>query len=109
MDSREMFERAASVASELARSARPEQMGLPTPCTEWDVAALLEHMAGGPAYMAGAVGADETAVQGWPDAAAVAAVSAGWPSPVRSTVGACRRPGSSGRWRRPPRARRWIS
>ncbi|MCB0998178.1 MAG: TIGR03086 family protein [Acidimicrobiales bacterium] len=76
MDSREMFERAASVASELARSARPEQMGLPTPCTEWDVAALLEHMAGGPAYMAGAVGADETAVQGWPDAAAVAAVSA---------------------------------
>ena len=63
-----MFERAASVASELARSVRADQLALATPCTEWDVSALLEHMAGGPAYLAAALGADEVGVGRWPDA-----------------------------------------
>lgn len=75
MDPLEMFDRAASSAAELARSVRPEQMTLPTPCAEWDVAALLEHMAGGPAYLLGALGVESPSA-GWPDAAAVDAVSA---------------------------------
>lgn len=71
-----MFERAAATASALARSVGADQLGLATPCSEWDVAALLEHMAGGPAYMAAALGADDPAVQTWPDVAAVEAVNA---------------------------------
>ena len=70
----EMFERAASVASGLARSVRPDQMSLSTPCSEWDVAALLEHMAGGPAYLLGALGVDDDDVGRWPDPAAIDAV-----------------------------------
>lgn len=71
-----MFERAAATASALARSVGADQRGLATPCSEWDVAALLEHMAGGAVYMAAALGADDRAVRTWPDAAAVEAVSA---------------------------------
>ena len=75
MDPREMFERAAAAAATMARSVRPDQLGLPTPCTEWDVAALLEHMAGGPVYLSTALGADAPAA-GWPDAAVLAEVGA---------------------------------
>ena len=71
-----MFERAASAASELARSVRPDQMGLATPCSEWDVGALLDHMAGGPAYLLGALGVDVGGEARWPDQAAVDAVVA---------------------------------
>lgn len=70
----EMFERAAVVASGLARSVRPDQMGLPTPCSEWDVHALLEHMAGGPMYLLGALGVDDAGVGPWPEPTAVEAV-----------------------------------
>lgn len=70
----EMFERAASAASVLARSVRPEQMGLATPCSEWDVAALLEHLAGGPGYLLGALEVDDEGVGRWPDPAAIDAV-----------------------------------
>ncbi|MEN9646429.1 MAG: hypothetical protein RL238_3098 [Actinomycetota bacterium] len=70
----EMFERAALTASGLARSVRPDQMGLPTPCSEWDVAALLEHMAGGPMYLLGALEVGDASVGVWPESAAVEAV-----------------------------------
>jgi uncharacterized protein (TIGR03086 family) len=70
----EMFERAASAASGLARSVRSDQMGLPTPCSEWDVAALLEHMGGGPAYLLGALGVDDGGAGRWPEQVAVDAV-----------------------------------
>lgn len=71
-----MFERAATAASGLARSVRPEQRDWSTPCSEWDVAALLDHMAGGPLYLLAALGADDSQVGQWPDTAAVAAVVA---------------------------------
>ena len=70
MDPVEMFERAAGAASARARAVAPEQMALSTPCAEWDVAALLEHMAGGPVYLLGALGADP-AWPTWPDQAAI--------------------------------------
>jgi uncharacterized protein (TIGR03086 family) len=69
-----MFERAATAASGLARSVRPDQMGLATPCSEWDVAALLEHMAGGPGYVLGALEVGVESVGQWPDPAAIDAV-----------------------------------
>jgi uncharacterized protein (TIGR03086 family) len=37
-------------------AVQPAQRNEPTPCAQWDVGALVEHMAGGPAYLLGAVG-----------------------------------------------------
>ncbi|MEZ5237007.1 MAG: TIGR03086 family metal-binding protein [Acidimicrobiales bacterium] len=71
MDPLEMFEKAATDAAALARSVQTDQMGAATPCSEWDVAALLEHMAGGPAYLLTALGLASVPVAGWPDRAAV--------------------------------------
>jgi uncharacterized protein (TIGR03086 family) len=74
LDSIELYERAARPAAALARGVRDEQRSLPTPCEQWDVAALLEHMAGGVGYLLGSLGADAAAgVAAWPDEAAVAA------------------------------------
>lgn len=70
-----MFERAAGRAAQLARAVRPDQLSLATPCEDWDVAALLEHMAGGPAYLLGALGLGPPD-PAWPDPAALAACSA---------------------------------
>src|SRR5262249_40619003 len=42
----------------------------PTPCREWDVAALLEHMSGGALYLMVAMGV-AAAGPTWPDQAAV--------------------------------------
>jgi uncharacterized protein (TIGR03086 family) len=69
-----MFERAALAASRLARSVRPDQMGLETPCSEWDVAALLEHVAGGPRYLLGTLDVIDESVDQWPEPAAIDAV-----------------------------------
>jgi uncharacterized protein (TIGR03086 family) len=70
MDAVVLFERAAGGAVAMAAQVRPEQMELPTPCTEWDVAALLAHMQGGTGYLLGALGTD--AGQRYDYAAAVA-------------------------------------
>lgn len=69
-----MFERAAVAASGLARSVRADQMRMSTPCSEWDVAALLEHMARGPTYLLGALGVVDDGAGRWPDPAAIDAV-----------------------------------
>jgi len=65
-----MFERAAGGAGARARAVSSEQLGLATPCSEWDVAGLLEHMAGGPAYLLAALGADPVGTA-WPDQTAI--------------------------------------
>lgn len=65
-----MFDRAAGVAAGRARAVSSEQLGLATPCSEWDVTALLEHMAGGPAYLLAALGADPGG-PAWPEQAAI--------------------------------------
>ena len=72
MDPIEMFERAASAAAALGRSVRSDQLGQATPCSEWDVATLLEHMAGGPAYVWAALGMEGVASGRWPDEDAIA-------------------------------------
>lgn len=53
-----LFERAATDASALAGKVTTRQLGDPTPCREWTVAQLLEHMAGGTSYLLGALGVD---------------------------------------------------
>jgi uncharacterized protein (TIGR03086 family) len=46
-DSLALLERALDQATGVVGGVRPEQMGLPTPCEEWDVRRLLAHMGGG--------------------------------------------------------------
>lgn len=81
MDPVTMFERAATDAAAVARTVTDEQRTLPTPCSEWDVGALLDHLAGGTAYLLGAVGAGTAT--GWPDAA-----------PIDACLAALREPGA---------------
>jgi uncharacterized protein (TIGR03086 family) len=64
-----LFERAATNAVALAEQVRPDQRREPTPCTEWNVDALLEHMVGGTGYLLNALGLEGTA--GTPYRAAV--------------------------------------
>lgn len=55
LDQLTMFERAADGALARIAAVQPAQRCAPTPCSEWDVDALLEHMAGGPAYLLAAL------------------------------------------------------
>jgi uncharacterized protein (TIGR03086 family) len=41
------FDRAAATATAVVDAIRPEQLGDPTPCTEWTVRQLLNHFIGG--------------------------------------------------------------
>jgi uncharacterized protein (TIGR03086 family) len=65
-----MYERAALPAADMASQVTSEQRQLPTPCSEWDVATLLDHMSGGAVYLLDAVGVASDGSQ-WPDSMAV--------------------------------------
>jgi len=56
-----MFERAATDAAWTVGQVRPDQRCAPTPCADWDVDALVTHMAGGMSYLGGALGLDPVA------------------------------------------------
>lgn len=43
-DPRPLYARATAQAAALIRTVRPDQLSLPTPCTEYDVRALLGHV-----------------------------------------------------------------
>ncbi|MFG2789283.1 TIGR03086 family metal-binding protein [Streptomyces sp. NPDC048419] len=47
IDPRPVYTRATEQAAALIRTVRPEQLDGPTPCTEFDVRALLGHVVGG--------------------------------------------------------------
>jgi uncharacterized protein (TIGR03086 family) len=67
-----MYERAATDAAAMACRVTDDQMTLITPCREWDVSALLQHMSGGAAYLMGAMGVPGNGLR-WPDPAVVTA------------------------------------
>jgi uncharacterized protein (TIGR03086 family) len=77
-----MYERAATNAAVMASHVTGDQMTLVTPCREWDVAALLQHMAGGAAYLMAATGVPSDGLR-WPD-----------PAVITSCADALRRPGA---------------
>ena len=81
MDAVEMFERASLAASALANSVPPERLSMATPCAEWDVAELLEYMAGGPTYLLTALGIDAAESPRWPDEEAIDVCLAGLREP----------------------------
>jgi uncharacterized protein (TIGR03086 family) len=47
MDIVRLHERALDETARLVGGVRPDQMDLPTPCSDWDVRALLAHLIGG--------------------------------------------------------------
>ena len=47
------FDRAAAVADSVLSRIGPEQLALPTPCPEWTVRQLINHVVGGTAVFAG--------------------------------------------------------
>jgi uncharacterized protein (TIGR03086 family) len=44
MELHEMMAKAATEVVEVARNVKPDQLGAPTPCPEWDVRALVNHL-----------------------------------------------------------------
>ncbi len=56
MEPMEMFERASADAATMVGRVRPEQWHASTPCSEWDVEALVSHMTGGFGYLEVALG-----------------------------------------------------
>jgi uncharacterized protein (TIGR03086 family) len=58
MDTVVLFERSASNAASLVGQVTAEQRHAPTPCSEWDVEALVAHLMGGTAYLLGALSVD---------------------------------------------------
>ena len=46
-DPRDLHRRAGSMAADFIARVQPDQLGNVTPCTEWDVRALISHLAGG--------------------------------------------------------------
>src|SRR5947208_14445975 len=53
-----LFERAATDAVAMAGRVGADQRHTATPCTEWDVEALLAHMVAGTGYLLGALGVE---------------------------------------------------
>ena len=80
-----LFERAATDAVAMTELVGPDQRGAPTPCTEWDVTALMDHMVGGTAYLLTALGR-ETVV--------ASAVTGAYRAQVARCADALREPGA---------------
>src|SRR5579872_3242868 len=85
-DPREFHQRAMAQTEAIVVAVRPDQLTLPTPCTEYNVRALLSHIVGGLTRIAViGEGGDGLPDDGWPDAyhAARARVTAAWADDAR--------------------------
>ena len=77
MDSLAALESAFAHAGQIVAGISPDQMGAATPCTEWDVEAVLEHTTGAVAAFGRAVGGEPAAEGAGFDEVANAALQ-GW-------------------------------
>jgi uncharacterized protein (TIGR03086 family) len=59
VDPVETAERSYGIAGRVIAGVRPEQLDQSTPCSEWDVRALVNHLIGGHFYFAAAVRGDQ--------------------------------------------------
>ncbi|HVV20028.1 MAG TPA: TIGR03086 family metal-binding protein [Pseudonocardiaceae bacterium] len=64
-DIHELDRRAVEVSRSLVRTVTARQLGLPTPCAEWDLGALLAHMAVQHHGFARAVAGERTELADW--------------------------------------------
>jgi uncharacterized protein (TIGR03086 family) len=51
----ELFEQAATRAAGVMAAVSPARLGDPTPCAEWTVQQLIDHIVGGPGYLTAAL------------------------------------------------------
>jgi uncharacterized protein (TIGR03086 family) len=78
-----LFERAAAGAAVMVATVPADRWNARTPCAEWNVRQLVDHMAGGPRYLLDALGASDRDVPEGPNGyeAAVARCVAGLREP----------------------------
>ena len=50
-----LFERATARAAAVMAAVEPDQLDGPTPCTDWDVQQLIDHMVGSTDYLLAAL------------------------------------------------------
>ena len=55
----DLYRRAATDAVRVASGVRPDQLDLPTPCSDWTVQDLLDHLVGGTRYLGAALAGTE--------------------------------------------------
>jgi uncharacterized protein (TIGR03086 family) len=55
----DLYRRAAADALRVASAVRPDQLGRPTPCRDWAVQDLLDHLVGGTRYLSAACAGGE--------------------------------------------------
>lgn len=55
----DLYRRAAADAVRVASGVRPDQLELPTPCSDWTVQDLLDHLVGGTRYLGAALAGTE--------------------------------------------------
>lgn len=55
----DLYRRAAADAVRVASGVRPDQLDLPTPCADWTVQDLLDHLVGGTRYLGAALAGTE--------------------------------------------------
>ncbi len=55
----DLYRRATERAVAVTAAVRPDQLGLPTPCSAWTVQDLVDHLVGGTSYLGAAFVGDE--------------------------------------------------
>lgn len=85
VDPASLFERAAADAAAMVGRVDARQRHAATPCTQWDVEALISHMVGGTGYLLGALGVE---------AGPVGTDAVSYERAVSRCVEALRRPGA---------------
>jgi len=86
VDAVSLLDRATTGVTRVLERVSTQQLDDPTPCTEWNVQALIDHLAGGPVYLLSALG--EVSVPAPADAATFADLR-------QRCLDALRRPGAS--------------
>jgi uncharacterized protein (TIGR03086 family) len=95
-----LYRAATDRAIEVIQAVQPEQLASETPCSEWDVQQLIDHLAGGAEYLVAAVEGREPAQQS-------NVTAADYQHGVAAVLGALERPGAMERTCTSPLGFQW--
>jgi uncharacterized protein (TIGR03086 family) len=91
----ELDRRAVEVSRGLVRNVTTAQLGLPTPCADWDLGALLAHMTVQHHGFARAIGGERTELADWQPGPVTDDIAAGYCSAVDQVIAAFGAPGAA--------------